>query len=170
MFDRRKDRSPELAVSALLQKPVETRRTKPTTTSRIMAMIGASIKIKGDITGDENLVIEGQVEGNVDLSDHSLTIGDSGTVNANLHAKTVQIHGTVNGDIDGAELVVVSKSGRVLGNIVAPRVTLEEGAQFKGSIDMSPGNAKLSQVKDKGPNNQAAHNDGNDGGSTQAVA
>ena len=170
MFDRRKDRSPELAVSALLQKPVETRRTKPTTTSRIMAMIGASIKIKGDITGDENLVIEGQVEGNVDLSDHSLTIGDSGTVNANLHAKTVQIHGTVNGDIDGAELVFVSKSGRVLGNIVAPRVTLEEGAQFKGSIDMSPANATLSQVKDKGPNNQAAHNDGNDGGSTQAVA
>ena len=133
-------------------------------------MIGASIKIKGDITGDENLVIEGQVEGNVDLSDHSLTIGDSGTVNANLHAKTVQIHGTVNGDIDGAELVVVSKSGRVLGNIVAPRVTLEEGAQFKGSIDMSPANAKLSQVKDKGPNNQAAHKDGNDGGNTQAVA
>ena len=133
-------------------------------------MIGASIKIKGDITGDENLVIEGQVEGNVDLADHSLTIGDSGTVNANLHAKTVQIHGTVNGDIDGAELVVVSKSGRVLGNIVAPRVTLEEGAQFKGSIDMSPGNAKLSQVEDKGPNNQAAQNDGNDGGNTQAVA
>ena len=170
MFDRRKNRSPEPAVSALVQKPVETRRTKPTTTSRIMAMIGASIKIKGDITGDENLVIEGQVEGNVDLSDHSLTIGDSGTVNANLHAKTVQIHGTVNGDIDGAELVVVSKSGRVLGNIVAPRVTLEEGAQFKGSIDMSPANATLSQVKDKGPNNQAAHNDGNDGGNTQAVA
>ena len=170
MFDRRKDRSPEPAVPAPVQQPVETRRTKPTTTSRITAMIGASIKIKGDITGDENLVIEGQVEGNVDLSDHSLTIGDSGTVNANLHAKTVQIHGTVNGDIDGAELVVVSKSGRVLGNIVAPRVTLEEGAQFKGSIDMSPGNAKLSQVDDKGPNNQAAHNDGNDGGNTQAVA
>ena len=93
-------------------------------------MIGASIKIKGDITGEENLVVEGQVEGQINLANHDLTIGDSGQVTADLNAKTVQIHGTVNGDIKGSELVVVSKSGKVLGNIVAPRVTLEDGAQF----------------------------------------
>ncbi len=103
-------------------------------------MIGASIKIKGDIVGDENLVIEGEVEGQINLANHDLTIGASGTVTANLSAKVVHIHGTVNGDIEGSELVVVSKTGRVLGNIVAPRVTLEDGAQFKGSIDMSPQN------------------------------
>ncbi|NKB96904.1 MAG: polymer-forming cytoskeletal protein [Pseudomonadales bacterium] len=101
-------------------------------------MIGASIKIKGEITGDENLQIDGQVEGQVNLNNHDLTIGDSGTVNADLNAKTIKIHGSVNGDIKGSEMVVVSKSGKVLGNIVAPRVTLEDGAQFKGSIDMSP--------------------------------
>ncbi len=101
-------------------------------------MIGASIKIKGDIAGDENLVIDGEVEGQVNLDGHDLTIGSSGVVTANLSAKTVHIHGTVNGDIEGSELVVVSKTGRVLGNIVAPRVTLEDGAQFKGSIDMTP--------------------------------
>ena len=101
-------------------------------------MIGASIKIKGDIVGDENLVIDGDVEGQISLASHDLTIGASGSVTANLSAKVVHIHGTVNGDIEGSELVVVSKTGRVLGNIVAPRVTLEDGAQFKGSIDMSP--------------------------------
>ncbi len=171
MFDRRKGRSPEPVEQVPVQQPVEAPRTNPrtnpTTTSRMTAMIGASIKIKGDITGDENLVIEGQVEGKVDLSNHDLTIGASGTVNANLSAKTVQIHGAVNGDIDGTELVVVSKSGRVFGNIVAPRVTLEDGAQFKGSIDMSPGNARLSQAGNKGPKNQTTNEDGEP---TQAVA
>lgn len=109
-------------------------------------MIGASIKIKGDIVGDENLVIEGEVDGQVLLNNHELTIGASGKVTANLKAKTVRIDGTVTGDIDGQELVVVNKTGRVLGNIVAPRVTLEDGAQFKGSIDMSPTQAPAASV------------------------
>ena len=156
MFDRPKERSPE-PVEPVPVQAVETPRPNPATTSRITALIGASLKIKGDITGDENLVIEGQVEGKVDLSNHDLTIGASGTVNANLSAKTVHINGAVNGDIDGAELVTVSKSGRVFGNIVSPRVTLEDGAQFKGSIDMSPGNARLSAGGDKRPKNQTAN-------------
>jgi cytoskeletal protein CcmA (bactofilin family) len=135
-------------------------------------MIGASIKIKGDITGDENLVVEGQVEGQISLTNHDLTIGESGVVSANLNAKTVQIHGTVNGDIEGSELVVVSKSGRVQGNIVAPRVTLEDGAQFKGSIDMSPGNAQFSGngqkgSEQKGPQSADTHKEGD---KAQAVA
>ncbi|MGK0223198.1 MAG: cytoskeletal protein CcmA (bactofilin family) [Limisphaerales bacterium] len=109
-----------------------------TSTSRNTAMIGASIKIKGEISGDESLQIDGQVEGQVNLNNHDLTIGDSGKVTADLRAKTIKIHGTVNGDIQGSEMVVVSKTGKVLGNIIAPRVTLEDGAQFKGSIDMSP--------------------------------
>lgn len=101
-------------------------------------MIGASIKIKGEISGEENLQIDGQVDGQVHLNNHDLTIGDTGSVNADLTAKTIKIHGMVNGDIQGSEMVVVSKTGKVKGNIIAPRVTLEDGAQFKGSIDMSP--------------------------------
>lgn len=102
-------------------------------------MIGQSITIKGSITGAENLVIEGTVEGSVDLPDHDLTVGASGKVKANLSAKVVHVQGQVDGDISGSEKVVVSESGHVLGNIVAPRVTLEDGAKFKGSIDMDPG-------------------------------
>jgi cytoskeletal protein CcmA (bactofilin family) len=103
------------------------------------AMIGPTIKIKGDISGDENLIIEGMVDGSVDLDGHELSIGNSGHVTANVKATVVRIQGEVRGDIVGREKVVLSRSGNVLGNIVAPRVTLEDGAKFKGSIDMDPG-------------------------------
>jgi cytoskeletal protein CcmA (bactofilin family) len=117
-------------------EPFEPQTSPAKVESRITAMIGATIKIKGEISGDENLTIDGTVEGKVDLGGHDLTIGTSGDVKANLTGKTVQINGSVTGDIESSELAVVSKSGRVMGNIVSPRVTLEDGAQFKGSIDM----------------------------------
>ena len=107
-------------------------------------MIGPTIKIKGDITGDENLTIEGSVEGSVELGAHEVCVGQSGKVNANVTAKTIKIEGEVKGDIRGKEKVVVSKTGNVRGNIIAPRVTLEDGAKFKGSIDMDPGEASAS--------------------------
>lgn len=102
-------------------------------------MIGSTITIKGEITGDENLVIDGTVEGNIQLGGHELSVGKSGKVSADITAKTVKIEGEVRGDITGKEKVVLSNSGNVRGNIVAPRVTLEDGAIFKGSIDMDPG-------------------------------
>ena len=101
-------------------------------------MIGKTITIKGDITGEENLVIEGKVDGTVHLKSNDLTVGQSGRVNANLSANVVRIDGEVKGDIVGTEKVVITKTGRVHGNIVGPRVTLEDGAKFKGSIDMDP--------------------------------
>ena len=104
-------------------------------------MIGQSINIKGTITGKENLIVEGTVEGSISLPDNDLTVGESGKVTADLSAKSVNVEGQVTGDISGTEKVVVSKTGRVRGNIVAPRVTLEDGAKFKGSIDMDPGGA-----------------------------
>jgi cytoskeletal protein CcmA (bactofilin family) len=104
-------------------------------------VIGSTIKIKGAISGEENLVIEGQVEGSVDLPGHDLTIGQKGQVDADLKAKTVKVEGRITGDIDGSEKVIITKTGRVLGNIVAPRVTLEDGAKFKGSIANSPADA-----------------------------
>ena len=176
MFDRRKGRNSEQQVEPVsAEKPAEapkpTLTPTPNPTSRITAMIGASIKIKGDITGEENLVVEGQVEGQINLANYDLTIGDSGQVTADLNAKTVQIHGSVNGDINGSELVVVSKTGRVLGNIVAPRVTLEDGAQFKGSIDMSPVSEQRAKPEHKVPKASDAKEDARDEeDKTQAVA
>ncbi len=110
----------------------------PITNVRTTAMIGSTIIIKGDISGDENLVIEGKVEGKVDLGSKDVTIGQSGRVRANVTASVIKIEGEVNGDMTGEEKVVISKTGKVQGNIIAPRVTLEDGAKFKGSIDMDP--------------------------------
>jgi cytoskeletal protein CcmA (bactofilin family) len=104
-------------------------------------MIGPSIVIKGSVTGDEDLLVEGTVEGTIELRSHEVSVGTSGTVNADIHAKVVKIDGEVSGDVNGGEKVIISKSGNVRGNIIAPRVTLEDGAIFKGSIDMDPGDA-----------------------------
>ncbi len=104
-------------------------------------MIGPSIKIKGEVTGEEDLLIEGKVEGTITLKDQEVSVGQSGKVVADVNARVVKIEGDVTGDIAGTEKVVIAKSGNVRGNIVAPRVTLEDGAIFKGSIDMDPGDA-----------------------------
>lgn len=122
-------------------------------------MIGPSIKIKGEVTGDEDLVIQGNVEGTITLKAHQVFVGESGKVNADIHAKMVKIDGEVNGDIRGTENVVISKLGHVRGNIIAPRVTLEDGAVFKGSIDMDPGeeSSKTAPVSTKAPANASAN-------------
>tara|TARA_R110000823_G_scaffold27609_19_gene80534 strand:- start:1056 stop:1445 length:390 start_codon:yes stop_codon:yes gene_type:complete len=102
-------------------------------------MIGPSIKIKGEVTGEEDLLIQGKVEGTITLKDQELSVGESGRVTADISARVIKIEGEVTGDIAGSEKVVIARSGNVRGNIVAPRVTLEDGAIFKGSIDMDPG-------------------------------
>jgi cytoskeletal protein CcmA (bactofilin family) len=109
-------------------------------------MIGSSIVIKGTVTGDEDLHIEGKVEGTIELNNNVVSVGQSGRISANINAKIVNIEGEVTGDITGNEKVVISKSGNVRGNIVAPRVTLEDGAIFKGSIDMDPGETSVKKV------------------------
>ncbi|MEE2781712.1 MAG: polymer-forming cytoskeletal protein [Pseudomonadota bacterium] len=118
---------------------------------RSTAMIGQSIHIKGTISGAENLTIEGTVEGSIHLPDTDLTVGEAGQITADIAAKNVRVDGKVTGDIKGTAKVVISKTGRVLGNVVAPRVTLEDGAKFKGSIDMDPGenNETVARVEPK---------------------
>lgn len=102
------------------------------------AVIGPGIHINGDISGDEDLIIEGRVDGKISLAAHQVSVGQSGEVKADITAKVIKIDGKVKGDLNGTEKVVISRSGNVHGNIVAPRMTLEDGAIFKGSIDMDP--------------------------------
>lgn len=109
-------------------------------------MIGPTIVIKGAVSGDEDLLVQGKIEGTIDLNAHVVSVGQSGKVTADINAKIVNIDGEVAGDITGNEKVVISKSGNVRGNIVAPRVTLEDGAIFKGSIDMDPGGTAVNKV------------------------
>ena len=138
MFDKRKEN--EADSSGFNSEPAAARAAIESAT-KTSAVIGTKIQIKGDIVGDENLIIEGKVDGTVEVRSKDLTIGPSGQVNANVTARIVKIDGTVKGDITGIEKVTISKTGRVQGNIVAPRVTLEDGAKFKGSIDMDPNEA-----------------------------
>ena len=101
-----------------------------------IAMIGPTIHIKGDVSGEESLMVQGRVEGTINLKQNNLIIGQDGKVNATIHANTVTIEGTVKGDVFGAERVIVKKTANVQGNISAPQVCMEEGAKFKGSMDM----------------------------------
>ena len=111
------------------------------------AVIGRSIKIVGDLRGDEDLRIEGDIDGTIQLPNHSLTIGTEGRINADAYAKSVVIDGEINGDVHGSECVTVRSKARVVGNIVSSRVSLEEGAQFRGSIDMDSKSVKSALEK-----------------------
>ena len=112
-----------------------------TTQNKAMA-VGASICIKGDVTGDEDLVIQGHVDGSINLKGHNVTISKSAKVNANIEANQIIVEGELSGDMNGDEKVVIRETGNVHGNIVAPRVNLEDGAMFKGSIEMEPHSAQ----------------------------
>ncbi len=103
------------------------------------ARIGPSIRIKGTLSGEEDLVIEGEVEGEVTLGRNSVTIGDTGKVRADIRGSSICVEGEVKGNLFGEEQVIIRRSGKVRGNVTAPRVNLENGAKFKGAIDMQPG-------------------------------
>jgi cytoskeletal protein CcmA (bactofilin family) len=104
-------------------------------------LIGPTILIKGDLTGEEDLIIDGRVEGRVELRKHNITVGKNGRVKADLYGKVITVEGEVHGNLYGDEQLVLRQSSTVRGNILAPRVVLEDGANFKGSIDMSPKDA-----------------------------
>lgn len=108
------------------------------------ATIGPSISIRGEVTGSEDLLIEGNIEGAVDLKDNCVTVGKGAKVNASITGNVIRVEGTVTGDLYGSEQVVVHSTGCVRGNIASPRLILEDGARLKGSIDTEPGSANAS--------------------------
>ncbi|MFQ5719517.1 MAG: polymer-forming cytoskeletal protein [Acidobacteriota bacterium] len=99
--------------------------------------IGQSICIRGELTGQEDLTIEGKVEGKIDLQEHNLTIGPNGRIQAEVGARTVVVQGEVTGNIKARERVELAETGHVKGDIVSPRIVIADGARFKGSVDMS---------------------------------
>jgi cytoskeletal protein CcmA (bactofilin family) len=121
------------------------------------ANIGGSLSIKGEVTGSEDLTVEGHVEGKIDLKDHNLTIAQGGRVNAEIHAKTVTIVGEVTGNVVADEKVEIAETGRLMGDLRSPRVAISDGAQFRGSVDMGRDArpaavaASASAVKDRIP-------------------
>lgn len=103
---------------------------------REKAILGPSLVLKGDLTGEEDLTIQGRVEGKVVLKKNGITVGKEGRVKADLYAKSICVEGDVRGNLYADDRIVIRETGNVRGNLVAPRVKLEEGSKFKGSIDM----------------------------------
>jgi cytoskeletal protein CcmA (bactofilin family) len=101
------------------------------------ALIGSSIKIEGSLSGGEDLFVEGQIDGKIELDQHNVTIGTNGRIKADIHGRTIIVMGEVKGNLYGSEQILLQKSSKVRGNLFASRVSLEDGADFKGSIDMT---------------------------------
>jgi len=99
------------------------------------SVLGPTLKFKGELTADEDLLIQGRIEGSIKHSS-SLTIGESGHVKADVKAEYIAVEGRVTGDLNGSKSVKVRESAKIVGNIVSPKVSLVEGATFNGKIDM----------------------------------
>ena len=116
-------------------RPMETPRSEPLRSAEI-ATIGKSVVVKGELSGSEDLVIDGEVEGSITLRGQTLTVGPNGRVRANIEARTVILHGRVDGDIHASDRVDLRKSSSLAGNISTARISIEDGAFFKGGIDI----------------------------------
>jgi cytoskeletal protein CcmA (bactofilin family) len=101
-----------------------------------IATIGKSVVVKGELSGSEDLVVDGEVEGSIALRGQSLTIGPNGRVRANIEARNVILHGRVDGDIHASDRVELRKSASLSGDITTARISIEDGAFFKGTIDI----------------------------------
>ena len=99
-------------------------------------IIGPSISVKGALSGEEDLTIQGQFEGTIDLKKNNVTIGKNGRIKADVYGKIITIEGEVLGNLFGEEKIVLRQSAVVRGDMAAPRINLEDGAEFKGNIDM----------------------------------
>ncbi len=110
--------------------------------------IGKSVVIKGELSGSEDLTIEGHCEGRIELRDNVLTIGPNGKIRAEVFAKSVIVLGEVVGNVTASEKVDIRDNGSVDGDIISPRVAIAEGAHFRGSVDMQRAGVKS---QDKAP-------------------
>ncbi len=150
------------------QQPIpETQRRVPPTTgtqlrtppgvsfnSQEQPTIGKSLAIKGEVSGSESLHIDGRVEGSIDLPGQCVTVGRNGIVSANITAREIVILGTVQGMMTASDRLHISSEGALTGNVLTQRISLEDGAYFKGGIDIRKGNADKHEIP-SGKSNQA---------------
>ena len=116
--------------------PSSSRSSSPT--ARTSARLGSSLQIKGHITGTEDLQIDGKVEGSITLRGHQLTVGSAAQLNSEIHAGEVIVYGKVVGNVHARDRVDVKTDGSVVGDISTARISIEDGAHFKGRIEIDP--------------------------------
>ena len=144
MWKRDEAVRPPQPVSPPAPAPVpepSTPRTEPIRQERVVVNIGKSVVIKGEMTASEDLTIEGQVDGKIELRQNVLTIGPNGKIKAQVVAKTVVVEGQVQGNVTATERIDIRDKGSVEGDLSAPRVAIADGAHFRGSIDMQQAKA-----------------------------
>lgn len=112
-------------------------RPAPSSGGGQSAYIGKSISIEGTITGSDDLVIEGRVKGSIKLSDNMLTIGTNGVVDADVEAKEIRVQGKLNGATTARDRIEIGKTGSVEGEVTTSRIAVEDGAVFRGSVNIA---------------------------------
>jgi cytoskeletal protein CcmA (bactofilin family) len=148
---------PEQNAPRTMQPPASP-ATRPAEPTRVespravdVATIGKSVVVKGELSGSEDLYVDGSVEGSISLRGQSLTIGPNGQVRANLEARNVIVHGKVDGNITASDRVDLRKSASLTGDISTARVAIEDGAYFKGTIDIQKTEPAPAKVEPKPP-------------------
>src|SRR5260221_4885112 len=121
----------------------------PNSATDRVSVLGPTLYFKGDLSAEEDLLIQGRVEGSITHTQR-LTVGPQGTVKANIRAQLIIVEGTVDGDLQADKSVFVKESAKVVGNIFAPTVSIMEGASFSGRIDMDGKKSRQVAVKDAG--------------------
>jgi cytoskeletal protein CcmA (bactofilin family) len=122
-----------------MEKPMadNTPRTVPSPVgSQAASVIGRSMNLKGELSGKEDLVVEGQFEGTIDVAEHTVTVGAQGQVKSEIRARHVVVHGSVTGKVTAREKIDIRRTGNVVGDLVSAGVAIEDGAYFKGSIEI----------------------------------
>jgi cytoskeletal protein CcmA (bactofilin family) len=127
--------SPSMPVAATPVRTPEPLRSDSLRSNEV-ATIGKSVVVKGELSGSEDLIVDGEVEGSITLRGQTLTIGPNGRVRANIEARNVIVHGRLDGDIHATERVELRKSAALTGDIATARISIEDGAFFKGGIDI----------------------------------
>ena len=129
--------TPASSVPSMSEPAVAVPRTAATTTTTAdQATIGKSLVIKGEVTGSESLYIDGRVEGSINLSGNRVTVGRNGVVAANINAREIVVLGKVRGNLTASDRVDIRSDGSLTGDVVAARISIEDGAFFKGGIDI----------------------------------
>ena len=122
-------------------------RPAVTATASDQATIGKSLVIKGEVTGSESLYIDGRVEGSINLSGNRVTVGRNGVVAANINAREIVVLGKVRGNLTASDRVDIRSDGSLTGDVVAARISIEDGAFFKGGIDIRKAGSKADEAK-----------------------
>jgi cytoskeletal protein CcmA (bactofilin family) len=142
---------------------MKSRESGSMVSSNNQTVLGRSVVFRGDLSGDEDLLLQGQLDGTISLQDHCLTIGSTAQVKAEVRARHVIVQGSVEGNILARDKIEIQKTGRVVGDLVAATIAIEEGGYFKGSIDIVQGGSpELSRVATV-PQRLNAQSDSSDG-------